>query len=60
MKKDQLKVRIEEAKGKIKGVVCNIMSDDEMELEGNIEKDFGKVKTGISDLKGNIKKTNKA
>jgi uncharacterized protein YjbJ (UPF0337 family) len=36
MKKDQLKGRIEEAKGKIKGVVCNIMSDDEMELEGNI------------------------
>jgi uncharacterized protein YjbJ (UPF0337 family) len=35
---DQLKVRIEGAKGKIKEVDGNIMGDDEMELEGNFEK----------------------
>jgi uncharacterized protein YjbJ (UPF0337 family) len=56
MNKDQVKGRAEEAKGKVKEVAGNIVRDDEMELEGNIEKNVGKVKAGFGDLKDDIKK----
>jgi len=38
MNKDQIKGRVEEAKGKVKEVTGMILDDDEMELEGNIQK----------------------
>jgi len=38
MKKDQIKGRVEEAKGKVKEVTGMILNDDEMELEGNVQK----------------------
>ena len=55
MNKDQVKGRVEEAKGKVKEVTVKILNDDEMELEGNIEKKIGKVKAGFGVLKGDIK-----
>jgi uncharacterized protein YjbJ (UPF0337 family) len=58
MNKDQVKGRAEEAKGKVKEVAGNILGDDEMELEGNLEKNVGKVKAGFGDLKDDIKKSN--
>jgi uncharacterized protein YjbJ (UPF0337 family) len=57
MNKDQVKGRAEEAKGKVKEVAGNILGDDEMELEGNLEKNLGKVKAGFGDLKDNIKES---
>jgi uncharacterized protein YjbJ (UPF0337 family) len=57
MNKDQVKGRAEEAKGKAKEVAGNILGDDEMELEGNLEKNVGKVKAGFGDLKEDIKKS---
>jgi len=49
MNKDQVKGRVKEVGGKI-------MGDDELELEGKIEKKVGKVKAGFGDLKDDIKK----
>ena len=40
MNKDQAKGRVEEAKGKVKEVTGKILNDDEMELEGNVEKNW--------------------
>ena len=40
MNKDQVKGRVEEAKGKVKEVTGKILNDDEMELEGNVEKNW--------------------
>jgi uncharacterized protein YjbJ (UPF0337 family) len=56
MNKDQVKGRAEESKGKVKEVAGNILGDDEMEMEGNLEKNVGKVKAGFGDLKDDIKK----
>jgi len=49
MNKDQVKGRVEEAKGKVKEVTGKILNDDELELEGNVEKKVGKVKAGFAE-----------
>jgi len=54
MNKDQVKGRVEEAKGKLKEVTGNILEDDDMELEGNIQKNVGKARAGFGDLKDDI------
>jgi uncharacterized protein YjbJ (UPF0337 family) len=59
MNKDQVKGRFEEAKGKVKEVSGNLLGDDELELEGNIEKNVGKVRAGFGDLKDDLKKASK-
>jgi len=56
MNKDQVKGRVEEAKGKVKEVTGNVLNDDQMELEGNLQKNVGKVRAGFGDLKEDIKK----
>jgi uncharacterized protein YjbJ (UPF0337 family) len=56
MNKDQVKGRVEEAKGKVKEVVGKVLNDDELEAEGTIEKNIGKVKAGFGDLKEDVKK----
>jgi uncharacterized protein YjbJ (UPF0337 family) len=56
MNKDQVKGRVEEAKGKVKEVAGNIIGNEDMELDGNIQKNVGKVKAGFGDLKNDIKK----
>jgi len=38
MNKDQIKGRVEEVKGKVKEVTGNMLDDEELELEGNIQK----------------------
>jgi uncharacterized protein YjbJ (UPF0337 family) len=57
MNKDQVKGRVEEAKGKVKEVVGNVLDDDQMELEGNVQKNVGKVQAGFGDLKKDMKKS---
>lgn len=56
MNKDQTKGHIEEAKGTIKEVAGKILGDDDMKLEGNVQKNVGKVQAGIGDFKKRIKK----
>ncbi|MEQ1620431.1 MAG: CsbD family protein [Methylococcales bacterium] len=58
MNKDQVKGRIQEAKGKLKEVTGNILDDDELELEGNIQKNVGQARSSFGDLKAEIKKNN--
>ena len=57
MNKDQVKGRVEEAKGKIKEVAGNIVGNEDMALDGNIQKNVGKVQAGFGDLKKDIKKS---
>ncbi len=59
MNKDQIKGRVEEAKGKVKvkEFTGKLLDNDDMELEGNLQKNVGKVKAGFGDLKEDIKKS---
>ena len=50
MNKDQIKGRVEEAKGNVKEVTGKLLDNDDMELEGNLQKNVGKVKAGFGDL----------
>ncbi|NMF98240.1 CsbD family protein [Aromatoleum toluolicum] len=55
MNKDQVKGRIEEAKGKMKEVAGKVSGDKKLEREGKIQNISGKVQAGIGDLKEDIK-----
>jgi uncharacterized protein YjbJ (UPF0337 family) len=55
MSKDQVKGRIEEAKGTVKEVVGKILDDKDLEVEGNVQKNVGKVQAGFGDLKEDVK-----
>ena len=57
MNKDQIKGRVEEAKGNVKEVTGKLLDNDEMELKGNLQKNVGKAKAGFGDLKEDIKKS---
>ncbi|WP_295446797.1 CsbD family protein [uncultured Thiodictyon sp.] len=56
MNKEQVKGRVEEAKGKVKEVAGNVVGNKHLELEGNIQKNVGKVQAGLGDLKADIEK----
>jgi uncharacterized protein YjbJ (UPF0337 family) len=56
MNKDQIKGHVEEAKGKAKEAVGIILDDKDLETEGVIEKNIGKVKSALGDLKEEVKK----
>ena len=51
MSKDQVKGRIEEAKLKVKELADEILDDKGMEVEGNFQKNVGKVRAGFDDFK---------
>jgi len=51
MNKDQVKGKIEEVKGKAKEAAGVILDDKELEVKGNIQKNVGKVRSGLGDLK---------
>jgi uncharacterized protein YjbJ (UPF0337 family) len=55
MNKDQVKGRIEEAKGKVKEVAGNLVGNESLEQEGKIQNAKGKVQAGYGDLKEDIK-----
>lgn len=55
MNKDQIKGRVEEAKGKVKQVTGKAVGNKELELEGRIEEAGGKIQAGYGDLKEDIK-----
>lgn len=53
--KDQVKGRIEEAKGAAKETTGKVLDDKGMEIEGNVQKNLGKAQAGYGDLKKDIK-----
>jgi uncharacterized protein YjbJ (UPF0337 family) len=55
MNKDQVKGRIEEAKGKGKKIAGNLVGNESLEQEGKIQNAKGKVQAGYGDLKEDIK-----
>ncbi|MDD5461335.1 MAG: CsbD family protein [Methylococcales bacterium] len=56
MNKDQVKGRTEEVKGKIKETGGKVLDDKGMEIEGNVQKNVGKGRAAVGDVKENIKK----
>jgi uncharacterized protein YjbJ (UPF0337 family) len=55
LNKDQVNGRMEQTKGKVKEVTGKIIGDKQMELEGNVQKNVGKVQAGYGDIKKDIK-----
>ncbi|WP_024297809.1 CsbD family protein [Methylomicrobium lacus] len=55
MSKEQVKGRVEEAKGKVKEAAGVLLDDKGMEIEGNVQKNVGKARAGLADLKEDIK-----
>jgi uncharacterized protein YjbJ (UPF0337 family) len=58
MNKDQVKGRIEEAKGKVKEVTGKAVGNKTLEAKGKVEKIGGKAQAGYGDLKDDLKKGN--
>lgn len=58
MNKDQVEGRVGEAKGTVKETVGEILGDKKMQVEGNIQKNVGKVQKGYGDIKKDIEKDN--
>jgi uncharacterized protein YjbJ (UPF0337 family) len=56
MNKQQIKGRYEEAKGKVKEVAGHAVGNEELETEGKIQKETGKVRAGVGDIEAEIKK----
>jgi uncharacterized protein YjbJ (UPF0337 family) len=55
MNKDQLKGRVEEAKGTIKEATGKLVGDETLEAKGNIQKNLGKVQEKVGDVKQDVK-----
>ncbi|MBK1649212.1 CsbD family protein [Rhabdochromatium marinum] len=54
MNKQQVKGRYEEAKGKVKEVAGHVTGNEDLEVEGTLQKNAGKVQAGIGDAKTEI------
>ena len=59
MNKDQVKGRVEEAKGAIKEGTGKVMDDKTLEAKGNIEKNLGKAQAKFGDVKQDVKDSSK-
>ncbi len=57
MNKGQVKGRTEQATGKIKEVAGKATGDSQLESEGRVDKNVGKVRSTASDIKEDVKKT---
>jgi uncharacterized protein YjbJ (UPF0337 family) len=55
MNKDQIHGHVAETKGKAKEIAGVLLDDDELQTEGNIQKNTGKVQVGLGDIKKTIK-----
>jgi uncharacterized protein YjbJ (UPF0337 family) len=53
--KDQIKGRVEEAKGTVKEAAGKLVGNETVEAKGNIEKNLGKVQAKFGDVKKDIK-----
>jgi uncharacterized protein YjbJ (UPF0337 family) len=59
MNKDQVKGRVEEAKGSIKEGTGKLVGDERLEAKGNIQKNLGKVQAKVGDVKQDLKDSKK-
>jgi len=50
-----VKGRVEEAKGTIKEATGKLVDDKTLEAEGNIQKNLGKARAKLGDLKADVK-----
>jgi uncharacterized protein YjbJ (UPF0337 family) len=57
--KDQVKGRVEEAKGTIKEPTGKLVGDKTLEAKGNIQKNLGKVQAKFGDVKQDVKDSSK-
>jgi uncharacterized protein YjbJ (UPF0337 family) len=57
MTKGQVKGRVEQATGKIKEVAGKATGDRDMEAEGRVDKNVGKVRSTASDIKEDVKRS---
>lgn len=55
MNKDQIKGRVEEAKGKVKEVAGEAVGNERLKNEGKLDKAAGKTQSGYGDAKENVK-----
>jgi uncharacterized protein YjbJ (UPF0337 family) len=53
--KDQVKGRVEEAKGKVKKMTGKAVGNREQEQKGRVQEAGGKIQAGYGDLKEDIK-----
>ncbi|MDQ6684089.1 MAG: CsbD family protein [Pseudomonadota bacterium] len=56
MNKDQVKGRVEQAKGNVKEVAGKAVGNPNLRDEGAVDKTAGKVQAGIGDAKEKVKK----
>ena len=56
MNKDQVKGRIDEAKGNVKEIAGKLVGNEDLEQKGTLQKAAGKVESAYGDLKADIKK----
>jgi uncharacterized protein YjbJ (UPF0337 family) len=54
--KDQVDGRVEQAMGKVKEVAGKTVGNDDLEVEGNVQKNIGAVQAKLGDVKEDIKK----
>lgn len=55
MNKDQVKGRIEQAKGAVKETTGKVVGNKKLETEGQIDKATGKVQATYGDIKEDVK-----
>ena len=55
MNKDQVKGRVEEAKGKVKEVAGSIIGDKTLESKGKVQKNVGRAQASDGDAKKTLK-----
>ena len=56
MNKEQVKGRIEEAKGTVKEIAGKVSGKDSLKLEGKLQREAGRAQAGFSDIKNDINK----
>ncbi len=56
MNRDQIKVRMNESKGKVKEVTCKMVSDKTLEEKGRIQSTIGKFQAVYGDFNDDQKK----
>ena len=57
--KDQVKGRVEEAKGAVKEATGKLVGNETLEAKGNIQKNLGKVQAKFGDVKQDVKNLSK-
>jgi uncharacterized protein YjbJ (UPF0337 family) len=57
--KDQIKGRVEEAKGTVKETAGKLVGNETLEAKGNIQKNLGKVQAKVGDIKQDVKDSSK-